>query len=71
MECLSSAEETQGVTRGVPLICRCGGRERGALSRIFSAGWTLVAGLKKDPVNECRQDDAFHNYTSAHFERGA
>jgi len=71
MERLSGEEETQGAAGGRPLARGCREIKKGKLNRIFSAGWSLLAGPKRCNAQDNVQKDEFHNYTSAHFERGA
>ena len=71
MERLSSEKETQGTAGGRPVDCGCGESKKGKLGRIFSAGWSWLTGPKQCEVEDDAQKHDLHNFTSAHFERGA
>jgi hypothetical protein len=71
MERLSGEEKTQGDSGGRPLACACGESKKGKLARIFSVGWSWLAGPKQCEVEADAQKQGFHDFTSAHFERGA
>lgn len=71
MERLSGKEETQGAAGERTLTCECRMAKKSRISRIVSAGWKWIARPTQSEIADEPKKHDFHNFTSAHFERGA